>query len=351
MRRLEGAAQGTVSGLGSAIAQFGTAGQGTTLRLGDDVEVVFVFEGSDGDWAARAATQRQTSGLCVLVRAAQLSAIMPHRMSSEGALCTLNATCSSVLPGVNLSPSKCSGITQSETGVAQNRHPRPDCVPDLALTFLRRTSRRASAADEYAKRLLKLSKHHFGTGETGCAACPYLEPSISPLDLLTACANGLDTWSAPCSSSSRSSRRRQSRTRTSPACLGSRRRSSPSLCRSAIRRGRRCVRCRRCIRCLESWLSRDQALMHLARYPLQQQANVEKLWKMLLNQRQHVLKVHLSRLSLECTASLIIHPTQAKAKYQEDAIQINALHAQAALLQGRELDKVSDQFLLSIRSC
>lgn len=54
--------------------------------------------------------------------------------------------------------------------------------------------------------------------------------------------------------------------------------------------------------------------------PKQQQLTIEKTWKQLLNQRQHVIK--------------------AKAKYEEDAIQINALHAQAALLQGRELDKV-----------
>lgn len=31
---------------------------------------------------------------------------------------------------------------------------------------------------------------------------------------------------------------------------------------------------------------------------------------------------------------------QAKSKYQDDAIQINALHAQASLLQGKDLDKV-----------
>lgn len=32
---------------------------------------------------------------------------------------------------------------------------------------------------------------------------------------------------------------------------------------------------------------------------------------------------------------------QAKSKYETDAIQINSLHAQASLLQGRELDKVN----------
>ncbi|KDE06347.1 hypothetical protein MVLG_03257 [Microbotryum lychnidis-dioicae p1A1 Lamole] len=49
------------------------------------------------------------------------------------------------------------------------------------------------------------------------------------------------------------------------------------------------------------------------------QATTEKTWKTLANQRNHVLK--------------------AKAKYEEDAMSINALHAQASLLQGRGLDK------------
>ncbi|SCZ87940.1 BZ3500_MvSof-1268-A1-R1_Chr2-3g05408 [Microbotryum saponariae] len=55
------------------------------------------------------------------------------------------------------------------------------------------------------------------------------------------------------------------------------------------------------------------------------QATTEKTWKALANQRNHVLKVSGSG--------------GAKAKYEEDAMSINALHAQASLLQGRGLDK------------
>ncbi|GAA5907314.1 uncharacterized protein JCM6883_001168 [Sporobolomyces salmoneus] len=52
-----------------------------------------------------------------------------------------------------------------------------------------------------------------------------------------------------------------------------------------------------------------------------QQSAIEKTWKNMNNQREHVLK--------------------AKTKYENDAIQINSLHAQASLLQGRELDKAT----------
>ncbi|GJN90429.1 hypothetical protein Rhopal_003440-T1 [Rhodotorula paludigena] len=124
----------------------------------------------------------------------------------------------------------------------------------------------ASAADEYAKRLLKLSKHHFGTGETG-----HMERAMLQL---------------------KSELEASAKSHTDLAGVL---RQQEALLADFVQK-------------------RDQARKT-------QQANVEKLWKMLLNQRQHVLK--------------------AKAKYQEDAIQINALHAQAALLQGRELDKVS----------
>ncbi|KAK4049915.1 formin-binding protein [Microbotryomycetes sp. JL221] len=51
------------------------------------------------------------------------------------------------------------------------------------------------------------------------------------------------------------------------------------------------------------------------------QANIEKLWKNINSQRAYVLK--------------------SKSKYEEDALQINALHAQASLLQGRDLDKAT----------
>ncbi|KAM0786278.1 hypothetical protein ACM66B_001758 [Microbotryomycetes sp. NB124-2] len=51
------------------------------------------------------------------------------------------------------------------------------------------------------------------------------------------------------------------------------------------------------------------------------QNNIEKLWKNINMQRAYVLK--------------------AKNKYEDDALQINALHAQASLLQGRDLDKAT----------
>lgn len=41
------------------------------------------------------------------------------------------------------------------------------CPAACWLTELAVSLYRASAADDYAKRLNKLSKHHFGTGETG----------------------------------------------------------------------------------------------------------------------------------------------------------------------------------------
>ncbi|GAA5878258.1 hypothetical protein JCM3774_001133 [Rhodotorula dairenensis] len=125
---------------------------------------------------------------------------------------------------------------------------------------------RASAADDYAKRLNKLSKHHFGTGETG-----HMERAMLQLK-------------SELESSSKSQQDFAQLLRTQEGMLG------------------------------DFSNKRDSARKT-------QQASVEKLWKSVVNQRQHVLK--------------------AKAKYQDDAIQINALHAQASLLQGRDLDKAT----------
>ncbi|GAA5961871.1 hypothetical protein JCM8115_001449 [Rhodotorula mucilaginosa] len=125
---------------------------------------------------------------------------------------------------------------------------------------------RASAADDYAKRLNKLSKHHFGTGETG-----HMERAMLQLK-------------SELESSAKSQQDFAQLLRTQEGMLG------------------------------DFSNKRDSARKT-------QQASVEKLWKNVVNQRQHVLK--------------------AKAKYQDDAIQINALHAQASLLQGRDLDKAT----------
>ncbi|GAA5852166.1 hypothetical protein JCM8547_006687 [Rhodosporidiobolus lusitaniae] len=125
---------------------------------------------------------------------------------------------------------------------------------------------RASATDDYAKRLTKLSKHQFGMGETG-----HMERAILTLkNELDASAKGHNELAA-------------------------------------------------LLRMQEGMLGEFVGKREAARK--NQQLNVEKLWKQLLNQRQHVL--------------------QAKAKYEKDAMQVNGLHASAALLQGRELDKAT----------
>ncbi|GAA5852464.1 hypothetical protein JCM9279_003457 [Rhodotorula babjevae] len=125
---------------------------------------------------------------------------------------------------------------------------------------------RASASEDYAKRLVKLSKHPFGTGETG-----HMERAQVQLK------NELE-------SSAKSQQDLAQLLRQQEATAGEFAQKRDSLRKA-------------------------------------QQQNVEKLWKNLLNQRAHVVK--------------------AKEKYEADAIQINALHAQASLLQGKELDKVS----------
>ncbi|GAA5990121.1 hypothetical protein JCM10908_005831 [Rhodotorula pacifica] len=125
---------------------------------------------------------------------------------------------------------------------------------------------RASAADDYAKRLNKLSKHHFGSGETG-----HMERAMLQLK-------------SELESSAKSQQDFAQLLRVQEGMLG------------------------------DFSNKRDSARKT-------QQSSVEKLWKNIVNQRQHVLK--------------------AKAKYQDDAIQINALHAQASLLQGRDLDKAT----------
>ncbi|BGP49763.1 formin-binding protein [Rhodotorula kratochvilovae] len=125
---------------------------------------------------------------------------------------------------------------------------------------------RASAAEDYAKRLLKLSKHSFGTGETG-----HMERAQLQL---------------------KSELESSARSQTDLAQL---------------------------LRQQEATTAEFAQKRDAVRKTPQQ--NIEKLWKNLLNQRAHVLK--------------------AKEKYEADAIQINALHAQASLLQGKELDKVS----------
>ncbi|GAA6035599.1 hypothetical protein JCM8097_004922 [Rhodosporidiobolus ruineniae] len=125
---------------------------------------------------------------------------------------------------------------------------------------------RASAADDYAKRLGKLSRHSFGTGETG-----HMERAILTL---------------------RSELDQSSKAHTELASL---------------------------MRAQEGMVAEFVQKREAVRK--NHQTAIEKLWKALCNTRQHVLK--------------------AKAKYEDDAIQINALHAQAALLQGRELDKAT----------
>ncbi|BGP25996.1 formin-binding protein [Rhodotorula toruloides] len=125
---------------------------------------------------------------------------------------------------------------------------------------------RASAADDYAKRLNKLSRHSFGVGETG-----HMERAMLQVK-------------AELEASAKS--------HTDLATL---------------------------MRHQEATVADFVQKREAARKS--QQTNVEKLWKHLLHTRQHVLK--------------------AKAKYQDDAIQINALHAQASLLQGRDLDKAT----------
>ncbi|GAA5833052.1 hypothetical protein JCM11251_006496 [Rhodosporidiobolus azoricus] len=126
---------------------------------------------------------------------------------------------------------------------------------------------RASAAEDYSKRLHKLSKHSFGTGETG-----HLERAI--LTLKNELAQSA-----------------QSQTELAQLMRGQ-----------------------------EGMVGEFVGKREGGRK--NQQTAIEKTWKQLQNQREHVLK--------------------AKAKYEQDAIQINALHAQASLLQGRELDKETD---------
>ncbi|BGP33564.1 formin-binding protein [Rhodotorula toruloides] len=125
---------------------------------------------------------------------------------------------------------------------------------------------RASAAEDYAKRLNKLSRHSFGVGETG-----HMERAMLQV---------------------KSELEASAKSHTDLATL---------------------------MRHQEATVADFVQKREAARKS--QQTNVEKLWKNLLNTRQHVLK--------------------AKAKYQDDAIQINALHAQASLLQGRDLDKAT----------
>ncbi|GAA5894310.1 hypothetical protein JCM6882_007627 [Rhodosporidiobolus microsporus] len=125
---------------------------------------------------------------------------------------------------------------------------------------------RASAADDYAKRLSKLSKHAFGAGETG-----HLERAILTL---------------------KNEMGQSAQAQTELAGL---------------------------MRAQEGMVGEFAARREAGRK--NQQTTIEKTWKQLQNQREHVLK--------------------AKAKYENDAIQINALHAQASLLQGRELDKAT----------
>ncbi|GAA5893857.1 hypothetical protein JCM5296_004620 [Sporobolomyces johnsonii] len=125
---------------------------------------------------------------------------------------------------------------------------------------------RAAVEEDYAKRLTKLSKHQFGTGETGhmeraqLGLRAELEQTAKSHQDLAALLKGQET------------------------------------------------------QVMDFMAKREGARKN-------QQTAIEKQWKSLNNQRQHVVK--------------------AKAKYEEDAIQINALHAQAALLQGRELDKAT----------
>ncbi|BGO95547.1 formin-binding protein [Rhodotorula toruloides] len=132
---------------------------------------------------------------------------------------------------------------------------------------------RASAAEDYAKRLNKLSRHSFGVGETG-----HMERAMLQV---------------------KSELEASAKSHTDLATL---------------------------MRHQEATVADFVQKREAARKS--QQTNLEKLWKNLLNTRQHVLK--------------------AKAKYQDDAIQINALHAQASLLQGRDLDKASASATLKL---
>ncbi|SCV74839.1 BQ2448_7868 [Microbotryum intermedium] len=124
---------------------------------------------------------------------------------------------------------------------------------------------RSTIEDDYAKRILKLSKHPFGTGETA-----HLERAILQ---------------------AKSELEVQSKAHQDFAAF---------------------------LRQQDAQIADFVAKRESARKV--SQATTEKTWKALANQRNHVLK--------------------AKVKYEEDAITINALHAQASLLQGRELDKV-----------
>ncbi|BGP17866.1 formin-binding protein [Rhodosporidiobolus nylandii] len=125
---------------------------------------------------------------------------------------------------------------------------------------------RANAAEAYAKALNKLSKHSFGTGETG-----HMERAV----------------------------------------LATKSEASASAQSQLELAG--------LLRAQEAMLAEFVAKREGARK--NPQANIEKLWKDLNRARGHVL--------------------QAKKKYEQDAVQINALNAQSALLQGRELDKVT----------
>ncbi|GAA6017334.1 hypothetical protein JCM11491_000636 [Sporobolomyces phaffii] len=125
---------------------------------------------------------------------------------------------------------------------------------------------RASIEEDYSKRLSKLSKASFGTGETG-----HMERAIITLK------QELET---------------SSKSHHDLASL---------------------------LKQQETMVNDFMAKRDGARKT--QQAAIEKTWKSMTNQREHVLK--------------------AKSKYENDAIQINSLHAQASLLQGRELDKAT----------
>ncbi|GAA5933744.1 uncharacterized protein JCM15063_001401 [Sporobolomyces koalae] len=125
---------------------------------------------------------------------------------------------------------------------------------------------RASIEEDYSKRLTKLSKSSFGTGETG-----HMERAIITLK------QELDT------------------TAKSHHDLASLLKQQENMVNDFMAK-------------------RDGARKT-------QQGAIEKTWKNMNNQREHVVK--------------------AKSKYETDAIQINSLHAQASLLQGRELDKAT----------
>ncbi|GAA5827007.1 hypothetical protein JCM5353_008883 [Sporobolomyces roseus] len=125
---------------------------------------------------------------------------------------------------------------------------------------------RASIEEDYAKRLAKLSKSSFGTGETG-----HMERAMLTL---------------------KGELEQTSKSHHDLASL---------------------------LRMQDSLVSDFTQKREGARKT--QQSGIEKTWKSMNNQREHVLK--------------------AKTKYENDAIQINSLHAQASLLQGRDLDKAT----------